>query len=245
MRALGLAFCLLASACDHGTSSVSPSGSSTATQSATPSLGDSARPTREGNPIAAPRLADADLDTLQKKLKCDPSVAAKDGPCKIVLAMQKCATWGAATPSGDGRFIGHGWTVNAGAQDDQVTILRARAVPASDVQTWQLPLKIALAQIPKDAGPAYAQAERAINAFERHDVPPPKNSAMDFLKSKSDWPGESSAARSMGKMVETFSDHPIYVCQEAQQEIVLVQQASADIGLNADGLYAELWAASW
>ena len=46
-------------------------------------------------------------------------------------------------------------------------------------------------------------------------------------------------------MVETFSDRPIYVCQEAQQEILLVQQASADIGLNADGLYAELWAASW
>jgi hypothetical protein len=45
-------------------------------------------------------------------------------------------------------------------------------------------------------------------------------------------------------MVETFSDRPTYLCQGADQQVELVQQASADIGLKSDGLYAELWPVS-
>jgi hypothetical protein len=68
---------------------------------------------------------------------------------------------------------------------------------------------------------------------------------VDFLKQKTDWPGEAPAVRTMGRMVVTMGDPPVNVCQAASQKIVLVQQRSADVGKSADGLYAELWSATW
>jgi hypothetical protein len=44
----------------------------------------------------------------------------------------------------------------------------------------------------------------------------------------------------MGAMIETFSDRPAYLCQGPGQQMEVVQQASADIGVTSDGLYAEL-----
>jgi hypothetical protein len=195
-----------------------------------------------GNP---PRLPDADIEGLESGLKCNAAAAAKPGPCKVLLAMEKCSEWGAVAPSGDGRWIGHGWRVTGANTTPLVTVLRAHKVAQSEVKPWQLPIKIALSSIGNEAGPAFAQADRAINAYERHDVPPARNATVDFLKQKSDWTDDAPAARTMGAMVETFSEHPTYICQGAGQQIEMVQQASADIGLKSDGLYAELWAASW
>jgi hypothetical protein len=190
-------------------------------------------------------LPDADIDGLEKGLKCNATLAAKPGPCKVLASMEKCAEWAAVAPSGDGRWIGHGFQVVGAATTSIVTVLRSHKVAQSEVKPWQLPIKIALGSIGSDAGPAFAQADRAINAYERHDVPPARNAAVDFLKQKSDWTDDAPAARTMGEMVETFSDHPTYICQGAGQQIELVRQASGDIGVKPDGLYAELWASSW
>jgi hypothetical protein len=163
----------------------------------------------------------------------------------VLAAMEKCNDWAAVAPSGDGRWIGHGWQVVGAATTDIVTLLRTRRVAQTEVKPWQLPIKIAVGSIPKDAGPAFVQADRAIDAYQRHDVPPVRNAAIDFVKQKSDWTDEAPAAKTMGAMVETMSDRPTYICQGAGQQIEIVQQAAADIGLKSDGLYAELWATSW
>jgi hypothetical protein len=193
----------------------------------------------------APHLADADIETLEKGLKCNAAAAAKPGPCKVLATMEKCNDWNAVSPSGDGRYIGHGWQVAGAATNDVVTILRSHSVPKTDVKPWQLPIKIAVGSIGPDANAAFIQSERAISAFARHDVPPPKNAAVELLKTKSDWKDDAPAAKTMGSMIETMSERPTYICQGPGQQIELVQQASADIGLKSDGLYAELWAASW
>jgi hypothetical protein len=243
-------------ACDHSSGgSAVPSGSAPPSASAAaPAASSSSPPPRAsssaevpeteglGNP---PRLPDADIEELAKDLKCTAALAAKPGPCKVLSVMEKCAEWGAVAPSGDGRWIGHGWQVAGSATTDVVTVLRSHKVAQSEVKPWQLPIKISISSIGKDAGPAFVQADRAINAYERHDVPPARNAAVDFLKQKADWPDDAPAARTMGEMVETFSEHPTYICQGPGQQIELVQQAAADIGLKADGLYAELWASSW
>jgi hypothetical protein len=244
-------------ACDHSSAgSATPSGSASSTPSATPSASApapyasaSADPPPEAQPTEGlgtpPRLPDADIDGLEKGLKCNAAAAAKPGPCKVLLAMEKCEEWSAVAPSGDGRWIGHGWQVAGTATTDIVTLLRTHKVAQTEVKPWQLPIKIALGSIGKDAGPAFAQADRAITAYARHDVPPARNAAVDFVKQKSDWTGDAPAARTMGAMVETMSDRPTYICQGSGQQIEIVQQASADIGLKSDGLYAELWATSW
>jgi hypothetical protein len=251
---------LALAACDHSsTGSATPSGSAVTAPSATPpssatapsasAATTSADPPGDATPTEGlgtpPHLPDADLDTLAKGLKCNAAAAAKPGPCKVLQAMEHCQEWGAVAPSGDGRWIGHGYEVKGGATTDVVTLLRSHKVAQTEVKPWQLPIKISFSTIPSTAGPAFAQADRAINAYERHDVPPARNAAVDFVKQKTDWTGESPAARTMGEMVETMSERPTYICQGAGQQIEIVQQASADIGLKSDGLYAELWATSW
>jgi hypothetical protein len=232
--------------CDRSASgSVTPSGSASEASSPSPraSAAPDAPPTDGlGHP---PRLPDADLDTLMSGLKCSRVAAERPGPCKVLLAMENCKEWAAMPPAGDGRFIGHGWRVAGQKTSDVITLLRTRKVREAEVAPWQLPIKIALGSIGKDAGPAFAQADSAIGAYTRRVVPPSGNAAVDYVKGKSDWADEMTAARTMGAMVETFSDHPTYICQGEGPQIELVRQASTDIGLKSDGLYAELWAASW
>jgi hypothetical protein len=231
---LGLAG--LASACVNIASSGTPPGAS-----ATPSaaVAASAPPVASA---AAPKGVDADVAGLQKLLHCGPD--ATSGPCKVLAAMTTCTVWNAVSPSGEGRYIGRGWLVGDGGAEERVTVLRSRSVPA-ETASWQLPVKISIGEIPKDAGPAFAQSGRAVNAYERHDVPPAKNAAIDYLKQKSDWRNDSRAVRTSGSMVETFSDEPAYLCQGPQHDLLLVQQGFGAVGKSADGLYAQLWAATW
>jgi hypothetical protein len=244
---------LAAAACSRSTPGSAPSASSAPTPSAAPAPPPAGSGSTDPRVDAAPteglgdppRLADADIQTLESGLKCKPGTAPKvAGPCKVLVAMEKCNDWQAVAPSGNGLFIGHGWQVAGTATALQVTVLRSHTVPQTDVKPWQLPAKIAIGAIGKDAGPAFAQAEAAITAFAHRAPAPAKNAAVDFLKQKSDWTDESVAAKTMGSMVETFSDRPTYLCQGADQQVELVQQASADIGLKSDGLYAELWPVS-
>jgi hypothetical protein len=262
MRApLLLPFAVLAlAACDHSSSgSATPSGSSSAAASAAsaapadsaggaPAGSASADPPVEGGSKYGlgdpPRLADADVETLQKGLKCTAVSALKAGPCKILAAMEKCADWNPVATSGDGRYIGHGWQVAGATTTDIVTILRSHTVPQSDLKPWQLPVKISTDSIAKGAGPAFTQADRVITALSHHEAAPAKNAAVDLLKTKSDWKDEAPAAKTMGSMIEMFSERPTYACQGPAKQIVLVQQDGSDVGVKSDGLYAELWPAS-
>jgi hypothetical protein len=248
-----LAFLAAAAACDRSSpGSAVPSASSvpSAAPSASTAAGaSSADPSVDAEATEGlghpPRLADADIATLEAGLKCTPGTAPKAaGPCKVLFAMEKCDDWMAVVPSGDGRWMGHGWQATGAATVNQVTILRSHTVPAADVKPWQLPVKISIAAIGKDAGPAFTQAETAIGAYSHHGAAPPKNAAVEFVKKKADWAEEAAAAKTMGSMIETFSDRPTYLCQGPDHQIELVQQASADIGLKSDGLYAELWPVS-
>jgi hypothetical protein len=180
---------------------------------------------------------------LQKLLHC--AADASGGPCKVLAAMTSCTVWNATAPSGEGRYIGRGWTVHEGATEEKVTILRSRTAPPGETASWQLPVKISIGEIPKDAGPAFAQSGRAVNAYERHDVPPAKNAAIDYLKQKNDWLNDSRAVRTTGTMVQTFSDQPAYLCQGSQHDLLMVQQGFGAQGKSADGLYAQLWSATW
>jgi hypothetical protein len=196
-----------------------------------------------GPPRAVTPGVDIDVTALRKLLGCTP--ADGRGPCKVLDTMAHCTPWNPVAPSGDGRYMGKGWLVQGTNIEERVAILRSHSVPAGATASWQLPVKIAFGEIRPDAGPAFAQSGRAINAYERHDVPPAKNAAVDFLKETTDWHNESRAVRTSGTMVETFSDSPAYLCRGPDQEVVLVEQGFGAEGKSADGLYARVWASSW
>jgi hypothetical protein len=220
-------------ACDHGAPTKSAPDAAPAAPSASASAPE----------LPAPTVADLDVAALSKALRC--AAGAEGGACRVLDAMRRCHAWSATTPSGEGRYIGRGWVVQDGSSSDEITIVRAHTAARSELASWMLPLKMAIARIPPDAGPAFAQATKAIDAYARHDVPKVKNAAVDFLKQKSDWPAEVPAVRTTGVMVQTFSGRPAFLCEGPDQQLVLVQPHAGAANTNGNGLYVELWAASW
>ncbi|MRG96843.1 hypothetical protein [Polyangium spumosum] len=217
--------------------------------------GDSAAPEGTGAPAptsaapaptptaAAPVTAPDDLDTaaLKKTLKC--AADAKSGPCAVVNAFGSCKPWNAVVPSGDGRWIGRGVRVEGGKTTEEVTILRARRVPANEVGPGQLPAKVGIADITKEDGAAFTQADRLIRTLERSDVPPRSNATLAYLKKRETWP-EGFSMKTVGGQVYVASEGGAFVCQGPKQELYLVRRA-ATRGGSGDGLYATLFAVSW
>jgi len=190
----------------------------------------------------APRAPeDLDIKAFQKQLACPAE--PKPGPCSVLASFGTCTQWSASTPSGDGRWIGRGYRVEGGKTTEEFTVFRARRLPQNEVGPGQLPLKIGIADIVKSDGPAWDQAERAIKAFSRHDIPPRGNSAVDFLQRKENWP-EGFVVRTAGGQAYAALEGGAFVCQGTQQQLVVVLRAAARGG-KADGLYAEVWPTSW
>jgi hypothetical protein len=226
-----------------------PAGSSSAAPSTTASSVPSAAATPTSAttaPAGATTQASAvpenlDVAELQKALKCGG--ADKTGPCSVLAAFAApCAPWSAAVPSGDGRWMGRGYLVQGGKASDQVTLLRARRVPLTEVGPGQLPVKIAVAEIPKD-DPSVEQAQKAIRAFERADVPAKNNAGVEYVKGRTDWV-EAFATKTTGGQVYALAQGGTFVCQGPKQQLLLVQRAGSRTD-KADGIYAELWAATW
>lgn len=223
--------------CDGGSGeggAPSASASSTAAASAT------AAPPSADVPLPPPP-ADLDVAALQKALACGGS--AKSGPCAVLAAMASCKPWSANAPSGDGRWLGRGFEVDGKKTTEEVTVLRLRRVPTSEVGPGQLPARVGLGSIDKDEGSAFTEADKAIRALERSDVPPKGNAAITHLKAMTQW-SEAFATRTAGGHVYGLSHGGLYVCEGAKRELLVVRRASTRAG-SGDGLYATLWATTW
>jgi hypothetical protein len=229
IRPLTILAALALAGCDQA-APAAPAGS--AAPSAAPAPSPAPAPA-----AAVPAPDDLDAAPLLKNLKCGGDAAA--GPCSVVKRFGKCSPWDPAVPSGDGRWLGRGWVVDGGKTTDQITVVRARRVPTSEVGPGQLGVKIGIAELPKQEGPAWEQAERTIRAYERKDVPPRSSPTLEYVKQRADWP-ESFAMRTAGGQIYALTQHGTYLCTGPSRELLLVQR-----GTGADGLYAELWATSW
>jgi hypothetical protein len=190
---------------------------------------------------AAPPPDDLDVGELQKALKC--AADAKSGPCALLAKIADCKPWGASVPSGDGRWLGRAFVVDAGKATDGFAVLRLKQVPLVDVGPGQLPVKIGFAQLTKDDGAAFDQADRAIRSYERGDVPQKSNAALEHLKQRATWP-DAYAVRTVKGNVYGIAQGGLFACQGPRQQLIVVQRA-ATRGSGGDGLYAELWATSW
>ncbi len=230
LAALAIAAATALAACD------SPSGAPAASASARATPPPS--PPTEAAP-APPPPPDLDVGSVQKALKC--SNDARSGTCGVLAKMASCKAWDPIVPSGDGRWLGHGWLVEGAKTTDQVTVLRARRVPTSEVGPGQLGVRIAVAELAKQEGPAFEQADRTIRYFERGDVPSKSSPTLEYMKQRTDWP-EASATRTVGGQVQALTQSGTYLCQGPGRTVLVAQRAATHGG---DGLYAELWPTSW
>lgn len=213
--------------------------SATATSSAAASAAVTTTPSSAA-PLPPPP-ADLDLPALQKSLAC--AANAKSGPCAVLAAMTSCKPWSAEAPSGDGRWLGRGFDVDGKKTTEQVTVLRLRRVPTSEVGPGQLPARVGLGAIDKDEGSAFGEADKAIRALERSDVPPKGNAAIVHLKAMTQW-SEAFATRTVGGHVYGLAHGGLHVCEGPKRELLVVRRGSTRTG-NGDGLYATLWATTW
>jgi len=190
---------------------------------------------------APPAPPDVDVAQLQKALKCGGD--AHSGACGVLAKMASCKAWDPIVPSGDGRWLGRGWVVEGAKTTEQVTVLRARRVPTSEVGPGQLGVRVAIADLPKQEGDAFEQAGRAIRAFERGDVPAKSSPTLEYLKQRTQW-SEAAALRTVGGQVYALTPGGAYLCQGPGRAVLIAQRDAAH-GANGDGLYAELWPTSW
>jgi hypothetical protein len=212
-----------------------------ATTAATATAAPSQTPSPAATEPPPPPPADLDVAALQKALGC--AANAKSGPCAVLAGFAGCKAWSAEAPSGDGRWLGRGFEVEGKKTTDVVAVLRARRVPTTEVGPGQLPARVALGTIDKSEGAAFSEAERAIRALERSDVPPKGNAAIAHLKGMTQW-SEAFVTRTEGGQVYGLAHGGLFVCEGPKRELHVVRRAATRAG-NGEGLYATLWAALW
>jgi hypothetical protein len=208
-----------------------------ASDASAPTTTAAAPPAASAAATPAPTPPDLDVAAQQRALKCGGDT--KSGACGVVARMASCTPWNAIVPSGDGRWLGRGWLVEGTKTTEQITLVRARRVPTSEVGAGQLGARIAVTDLPKQEGAAFEQAERAIRAYERADVPPRSSPTLDYVKQRSEWP-EFAALRTAGGQVYALTANGTYLCQGPNRALLVVQR-----GAGGDGLYAELWPTTW
>jgi hypothetical protein len=190
---------------------------------------------------AMPPPDDLDVAAVQKALKC--ATDAKSGACGVLAKYTSCTAWNAVSPSGDARYVGRGTLVEGAKSTESVVVLRSKRVPLNEVGPGQLGVKIGLNEITKEDGSAFDQSGQTIRSFERSDAPGKANATIEYLKQRTQWT-EAFANKTVGGQVYAIMKAGTFLCQGARQSLLMVQKAGSRTS-NGDGLYAELWAASW
>ena len=217
--------------CDKSESK-KPSSSLAATAAA-------AEPLPSVAPIAPPAPQDIDAASLEKELNC-----AKTGPkqaCRILKEFASAQRFTARTPSGEGRWIGHSFTVEKGVESERQLILWAKTVPTSQVGPGDLAVKVGFDFFPDELK---SHAEKLVRTLGRGDPPSPKNQAFPYAKAYTPTK-QRVIVNTAGPSVHVTAEESIYIRAKAPRFVYIVNPASSRESATGDGLYAELWLADW
>ncbi|MBW2457141.1 MAG: hypothetical protein JRI68_21685 [Deltaproteobacteria bacterium] len=223
---------LLLLGCDDGSKPTAGASSATATGST------KAKPTSTGQ--AGPPPKALAVESLKKALKCG---AKSPGPCEVLAEFENCTPWNPTGGSGDGRWMGFGYVVKQGKFVDQLTVLRNRRVPLTEVGPGQLPVMIAIGSIPEDQSAVARHAPKAIRALSRGDVPKETSAAVAYLKKRTDW-SENYAMKAEGDQIYVNLGAGAHLCGINNQRLVMMARTGGSENAT-DGIYAALYPVSW
>lgn len=198
------------------------------------------KPSASAGPVK--KQAAIEVERLKKALRC--TATSQGGPCLVLNDFKDCQPHKLITPGGEGRWIGRGYRVKNTKYVEEYTLVRSRRVPTSEVGAGQVGAKVALTQIPESESGALQRAPRAINKLAHDDAPKANNPAMLYLKNLKDW-SESYATEADDNQVYVSFDDGIYLCQQHAHQRLLLIGPSKSGKHPADGLYAEVYPASW
>jgi hypothetical protein len=212
-----------------------------------PATASSAAPSAEVPPPtataipAAPLAGDVDLATLEKDLGCSGGKGAKQA-CRVLSVFAEAGVWTGETPSGDGRWVGTSYVVEKGQERAEQLVLRAQAVPTSQVGTGDLPIKVTMGPVPAEIQPTMG---KLLEGLARGDRSPRKGKqAIDWLPTFSS-PKDRRAAKTTGTSVRLISEDNVYLRKKSLHQLVMVKTQSDTTATPGDGVYAELWLAVW
>jgi len=188
-----------------------------------------------------PKPEKLDVAALRAALKCSGKPVA--GPCEVLEDFKECGAMNPVTQSGEGRWLGKGYLVKNGAFVEEFTLLRSHGAPASQVGAGTLPARMAIDSIPDERSGERTNAEKAINAFERGDVPLPTNTAIRYVKERAEW-SEAPVMAAEDNQLYIATGSGAYLCSRTKQRVLLIRRSSTRTHA-ADGVYAVLWPVSW
>ncbi len=223
---------LLGSACDQTPKPTAGASSATATAAG------KGKPTTTAS--AGPPPKALAIKSLKKALKCGPT---SPGPCAVLADFDKCNAWNPVARSGDGRWIGTGYVVKQGKFVDEVTVLRTKRVPLTEVGPGQLPAMIAIGHIPEDQTAVMRHAPKVVRALARGDVPKHTNAAVSYLKKRTDW-SDNYVMQAEDEQLYVAVDGGAHICGINNQRLLMVRRTGASENA-ADGVYATLYPVSW
>ncbi|MBW2528848.1 MAG: hypothetical protein JRI23_32025 [Deltaproteobacteria bacterium] len=229
-----ISLCPAATGCDDKPSQAASTATTTVTATAKPKPSVAAEPVPKPEPL--------DVERLKKNLRC--AAKSTGGPCRILNDFTGCEPHKMVTPGGEGRWIGRAYRVEGTDFVEEYLLLRSRRVPLTEVGKGQIGAKIGVATLPEEETAAHRQARKAVNKLGRDDTPKSNNAAITYLKRKQDW-SESYAMEAEQNQVYVVSAEGTYLCQLKDHQRLLLIQRSTSSKRPADGLYAELYPATW
>ena len=193
---------------------------------------------------AAPPLPpDLDVHALERQLNC--SHGRHGHACRILREFGQATKGIAQVPSGEGRWMGKTFRVEKGREKVELEVLAASNVPAASVGPTDLPLRVAMAPLPKDKRLIRDGAKLA-RALSHGDTVARTNKALPFAKEWTSANGRIAMATD-GPSVRLIAEEATYVRQTGQKVLVIKMKASVPgvVSPPGDGAYAELWAVTW
>jgi hypothetical protein len=190
--------------------------------------------------VVPPPPADIDLAALQKDLGCDKS--AHKHACGVLKEFSKAQRFALHTPSGQGHWAGRAHLVENGEDAQRVLILWAKVVPLSQVGPGDLAIKAGFDFIPDEYKP---QTEKMLRTLSTNHDPRYSNNAFRYVDAYVPEPTKQWVmVNTAGPSVHLTAEATVYLRFTPPRTVWLVNPARG-ASKPGDGMYAELWTATW
>jgi hypothetical protein len=189
-------------------------------------------------PIAREAPPDVDVGALEKRLGCSGNKTRQ--ACRVLGDFGRAERWAADPPSGRGRWVGNAYKIEKGAETRTILILYAERVPTAQVGSTALPVKIGTGPMPDEL---LEHGTKLVNILARGDVATKKNRAAPFVDSFAP-KDDRGALNTTGRSVRLDSEASVFI-RQGNRKLYLVETKAGPADSPGDGIYAELWLASW
>lgn len=229
-----LGACLVSMGCDH----LKPASARAGSTSATAPLASDAHPAASEQPRGS-AAADIDLPGVQNRLGCSGKQVRQ--ACRVVRDFAQAQHWSAQMPSGQARWIGYAYRIEKGAEKRELMVVHAERVPTNQVGAGDLPIRIASGSLPEELE---LHGNKLVGALARGDVVTKKNRALPFVETFAS-NNQRGATDTAGTSVRLVSEENWYLRQQSPRKLLLVGPQNGSSDTAGDGVYAELWLATW